>query len=59
MNCCVSSTLKLLTQHSHIVIGRRKRSEYKTTGKRKKFGVEVGGGGGRDPITTVIKVVLV
>ena len=46
MNCCVSSTLKLLTQHSHIVIGRRKRSEYKTTGKRKKFGVEVGGGRG-------------
>ena len=52
----MSGTLKLLTQHSHIVIGRRRGSEYKTTGKRKKFGVEVGG---RDPICTVIKVVLV
>ena len=48
--------MKLLTQHSHIIIGRRKGSEYKTTGKRKKFGVEVGD---RDPICIVIKVVLV
>ena len=47
--------MKLLTQHSHIVIGRRKGSEYKSTRKRKKFGVEVGG---RDPICTVINVLV-